>query len=174
MGFRFTKRIKIIPGVSINLGKKNVSVSVGPRGAKFTAGTAGTRTTLGIPGTGIYYSQKLNKKTQSSKNDMEHVQFGDPKLDYAVNYLKELPEKHKISVIQKYEKNKKQTWIAYFVWIFGLQYLYLMKPLSLFFYWITGWGFGIWALIDLIRIPGLIKEYNRKKLIKVVEESEFL
>ena len=37
MGFRFSKRIKILPGVSINLSKSGVSASVGPRGAKSTS-----------------------------------------------------------------------------------------------------------------------------------------
>lgn len=60
MGFRFIKRIKILPGVYINLGKKNMSVSIGPRGAKFTAGTAGKKVTVGIPKTGLYYTNKLD------------------------------------------------------------------------------------------------------------------
>ena len=33
MGFRFQKRIKIMPGVRLNLSKSGASWSVGPRGA---------------------------------------------------------------------------------------------------------------------------------------------
>jgi len=33
MGFNFRKRLKIAPGVYVNLGKKGASLSVGPRGA---------------------------------------------------------------------------------------------------------------------------------------------
>lgn len=181
MGLRFTKRIKIMPGLSLNLGKKNISMSVGTRGAKFTTGTAGTRATVGIPGTGMFYSEKLNKKTQPSQqsnapryNSPGHVRFSDPELNYAVDCLRELPDEYQMSVIQEYEQRKKQTLIAYITWPLGLHYLYLMKPIALIIYWITGWGFGIWALIDLIRMPGLVKECNRKKLIKIVKESAFL
>ncbi len=56
MGFRFSKRIKIIPGVSLNLSKSGVSVSAGVRGAKVTVGKNGVRQTIGIPGTGISHT----------------------------------------------------------------------------------------------------------------------
>jgi len=59
MGFRFSKRIKILPGVSINLSKSGVSASVGPRGAKINIGKRGVRANVGIPGTGMSYSTKL-------------------------------------------------------------------------------------------------------------------
>jgi len=60
MGFRFSKRIKILPGVSINLSKSGVSASVGPRGAKINIGKRGVRANVGLPGTGMSYSTKLS------------------------------------------------------------------------------------------------------------------
>ena len=65
MGFRFYKRIRILPGLSINLGKKGASVSVGPRGAKMTFGPNGTRTSIGIPGTGIRYEKRYGKSSSN-------------------------------------------------------------------------------------------------------------
>lgn len=47
MGFRFSRRIKVLPGVSINLSKSGASVSVGPRGAKVTVGPRGVTQTVG-------------------------------------------------------------------------------------------------------------------------------
>ena len=61
MTIRFFKRVKIFPGLTVNLSKNNVSVSAGPRGARFTTGTAGNRVTAGLTGTGLYYTQKLKK-----------------------------------------------------------------------------------------------------------------
>jgi tetratricopeptide (TPR) repeat protein len=55
MAFRFFRRIRIAPGISVNLSKSGASVSVGPRGAKMTVGPRGTRRTVGIPGTGMYW-----------------------------------------------------------------------------------------------------------------------
>lgn len=57
MGWRFSKRIKVLPGVSINLSKSGVSTSLGPRGAKVTIGHGKIRQTVGIPGTGISYTE---------------------------------------------------------------------------------------------------------------------
>lgn len=59
MSFRFWKRIKIAPGVTLNLSKSGGSLSFGPRGAKFTVGLRGKRATMGIPGTGLFYTTPL-------------------------------------------------------------------------------------------------------------------
>ena len=58
MGFRFQKRISILPGVRINLSKSGASASVGPRGADVNIGPHGVTTNAGIPGTGLSYRQK--------------------------------------------------------------------------------------------------------------------
>jgi len=54
MAFRFWRRIKIAPEVTLNLSKSGGSLSFGPRGAKFTIGPKGKRATVGLPGTGLY------------------------------------------------------------------------------------------------------------------------
>ena len=64
MSFRFWRRVRIAPGVTLNLSKRGASVSVGPRGAKLTAGTSGARATAGIPGSGLFYTKKLGGSTR--------------------------------------------------------------------------------------------------------------
>lgn len=56
MAFRFFRRIRIAPGLTLNLSKSGISVSIGPRGAKQTVSTRGNRTTIGVPGTGLSYT----------------------------------------------------------------------------------------------------------------------
>lgn len=56
MGFRFQRRIKIIPGVTLNLSKGGISTSIGVRGAHVTLGRGKQRVTVGIPGTGVSYT----------------------------------------------------------------------------------------------------------------------
>ncbi|MFW6161786.1 MAG: DUF4236 domain-containing protein [Planctomycetota bacterium] len=56
MGFRFWRRMKIAPGVTLNLSKSGGSLSFGPRGAKVTLGPRGSRGTVGVPGTGLFYT----------------------------------------------------------------------------------------------------------------------
>ena len=61
MGFRFQKRISILPGVRINLSKSGVSTSLGPRGADVNIGKDGVTANAGIPGTGLSYRQKVGR-----------------------------------------------------------------------------------------------------------------
>jgi len=69
MPFRFFQRIRIAPGLTLNLSKGGVSVSAGPRGARLTAGTSGTRATVGLPGSGLHYTvlNPHKKLTQASR-----------------------------------------------------------------------------------------------------------
>jgi tetratricopeptide (TPR) repeat protein len=57
MGFRFWRRVRIAPGISLNLSKSGASLSLGGRGAHVTVGRRGTTTTVGVPGTGLYYTE---------------------------------------------------------------------------------------------------------------------
>jgi hypothetical protein len=59
MGFRFQKRLSILPGIRVNLSKGGVSTSLGPRGADLNIGRGGVTTNAGIPGTGLSYRSKL-------------------------------------------------------------------------------------------------------------------
>ncbi|HLH76654.1 MAG TPA: DUF4236 domain-containing protein [Candidatus Binataceae bacterium] len=56
MGWRFYRRVKILPGVTLNFSKRGTSLSVGGRGAHVTLGRGRERETIGIPGSGISYT----------------------------------------------------------------------------------------------------------------------
>jgi hypothetical protein len=56
MPVRFQRRIRIAPGLSINLNKNSISTTFGTRGAQVTIGPKGRRRTFGIPGTGLSYT----------------------------------------------------------------------------------------------------------------------
>ncbi len=66
MGLRFWKRIKILPGVTLNISKSGVSISFGTRGLRYTIGKNRTQTTVGLPGTGIYYTKRKTRKRKSN------------------------------------------------------------------------------------------------------------
>ncbi len=57
MAVRFWRRVKIAPGLTLNLSKSGGSLSFGQRGAKYTVGPRGRRSTVGVPGTGLFYTQ---------------------------------------------------------------------------------------------------------------------
>jgi hypothetical protein len=58
-GLRFQKRLRILPGLRINLSKSGASATLGPRGAGVNIGKDGITTNAGIPGTGLSYRQRL-------------------------------------------------------------------------------------------------------------------
>lgn len=66
MGFRFQKRLKIMPGVTLNLSKSGVSTSVGTKGARATFGHGKTRTTLGIPGSGLSHTEVRTNRRRNT------------------------------------------------------------------------------------------------------------
>ncbi|WP_151702226.1 DUF4236 domain-containing protein [Nitrincola alkalilacustris] len=61
MSFRFQRRIRIAPGLNLNLSKSGVGLSAGVKGATVSAGKRGLYGNLGLPGTGLSYRSKLNK-----------------------------------------------------------------------------------------------------------------
>ena len=65
MAFRFSRRIKIAPGIRINVSKSGVSTTLGGRGANVNVGKRGVRGTVTIPGTGISYSEKISGRTKN-------------------------------------------------------------------------------------------------------------
>jgi hypothetical protein len=66
MGWSFRRRIKIIPGVYLNVSKRGVSTTVGVRGASLTFRDDGTYANVGVPGTGIYNRQKISGRRTNS------------------------------------------------------------------------------------------------------------
>jgi Protein of unknown function (DUF4236) len=55
MGLRFRKRKKLLPGLTLNIGKRGASLSAGPRGAKVNVGRRGAQATVSLLGTGLSY-----------------------------------------------------------------------------------------------------------------------
>lgn len=62
MGFRFRQRIKVLPGVYINLGKKGInSTSVKAGWLTANLNKDGVKHTIGAHGTGLSYETKRSK-----------------------------------------------------------------------------------------------------------------
>ncbi len=55
MGIRYQQRIRILPGLYLNISKGGISFSFGPRGVKTTVGKRGVRTSFGLAGSGLRY-----------------------------------------------------------------------------------------------------------------------
>lgn len=72
MAWSYRKRIKIIPGVNLNLSKKGISTTIGVRGASINLGNNGVYANLGIPDTGIYSRRKISRKNPVSSNSLSN------------------------------------------------------------------------------------------------------
>lgn len=60
MAWRFNRRVRIAPGISLNIGKTGISTTIGRRGASITIGKRGTYLNTGIPGSGLSYRTRLD------------------------------------------------------------------------------------------------------------------
>lgn len=78
MGFKFRKKIKIAPGLSINVSKSGVSASIGGKGATTNIGRKGVKSTIGIPGSGLSWSFGPSK---SNKPKVVNKIIEDPASD---------------------------------------------------------------------------------------------
>lgn len=92
MGFRFSKRVKLAPGVHLNFSKSGASLSLGPPGAKITTGSRGTRATLGIPGTGMSYTMSEPKpsKRRPSAAPAHHMAEIPPEQKLTLGFFQRL------------------------------------------------------------------------------------
>lgn len=91
MGLYFRKRIKILPGVHMNVSKSGTSWSIGPRGAKVNFGKRGTYVTTGIPGTGIYSRTKVcNNNMSNHRTQLNNADSGYEIKNYPIIYFNAL------------------------------------------------------------------------------------
>jgi hypothetical protein len=66
MGWRFQRRKRMLPGVTLNVGKRGGSLSFGRRGAKLNVGRRGATGTVSLLGTGLSYVKRLKARRRSS------------------------------------------------------------------------------------------------------------
>jgi hypothetical protein len=62
MAWRFQRRKKLFPGVTLNVGKRGASFSVGRRGGRVNVGRRGLGATLTLPGTGLSYVWRRRRR----------------------------------------------------------------------------------------------------------------
>ena len=83
MGLRLFRRVRIAPGLTLNLSKSGGSLSIGMRGARYTVGPRGRRSTVGLPGTGLYYTEVSSSSRGVLLTLVEACQFaGDMQEAY--------------------------------------------------------------------------------------------
>lgn len=67
MGFRFRKRIKILPGFWFNLSKSGISTSIGGKGLTVNLKGGKVKTTASLHGTGLSYSETTGGRHEAQE-----------------------------------------------------------------------------------------------------------
>jgi len=81
MGFRFQKRIKILPGLRLNVSKTGISWTVGTRGASVTSRDGNLTGNVGLPGTGVSYRKRIDfpdAEVESQDQPVKPASSGKP------------------------------------------------------------------------------------------------
>ena len=78
--------------------------------------------------------------------------------------LGELSREKQEKFLELYRKRSKRIVIEYLRWIiFPYQhYAYLEQNLQMAIYLLSVGGLGVWAIIDLFRMPKMVRKYNRE------------
>ena len=78
------------------------------------------------------------------------------------NELGNLPAQRQEEFIEEFKRKSKSIAVTYLLWLLlGWHYIYLRKWAVQFLYWLTLGGVFIWTFIDLFRIPGMVRDYNK-------------
>ncbi len=87
MGFRYQKRIKIVPGVKVNMSKNGISsITLGRRGAVVNINKNGSKVTTGVPGTGMSYStNRSNKMSSNGKQTVNQLASNPIRIEQILN-----------------------------------------------------------------------------------------
>ena len=88
-----------------------------------------------------------------------------------IRKLSSMDELTQEAFLTEFKKKKKSTLMAFvLLWIFpSWHYFYLGKVWVNLLFWITFGGF-----IDIFRISGMVREYNKTVAIGVLKEIQFL
>lgn len=146
MGWRYRKRIKILPGIHINISKSGISTNVGVKGASVTFGPKGTYVNTGLPGTGLYQRDRISGSNNSDNYINREWNVGAENVS-AEDFIKQndfyIVKKNGLLKIPVF---KSQYYIAFII--------ALLMP----FIGVTLYGYGEWwmffscLLVDVVQL----------------------
>jgi hypothetical protein len=91
------------------------------------------------------------------------------------NELSRFPPAKQEEFLYEFQRKKKSIGIAYLLWfIAGTHYIYLGEWGLWVLNVITVRGMFVWAVIDLFRIPSMVREYNREVGINIMRNMKII
>lgn len=120
-----------------------------------------------------------NRNISNPKNVFEYVIPSRISINLPAivkSELLEMPESKQYHFLEEYERKSKSTGTAYILWLLlGWHYAYFKKWGIQILLWITfaAYGLGlIWWLIDLFRVAGIARDYNKDVAIEVLKNMK--
>jgi hypothetical protein len=79
------------------------------------------------------------------------------------NELAKMSAQKQAEFVEEYKRKAKSVGVGYLflIIILSMHYGYIGKWGLQVVFWLTGGGFLVWWFIDLFRLPGLVKNYNK-------------
>jgi len=98
-----------------------------------------------------------------------HASIADNLPAMVRNELANLSAQRQEEFVEEYRRKAKSAGTAYLLWLLlGWHYIYLRKWGLQILFWLTIGGIGIWWIIDLFRIPSMIRDYNKDVAVDVL------
>lgn len=116
-------------------------------------------------------AEKAGQQGSQVLNNLHISSFLAAELPVLVrNELATLSAQWQQEFAEEYTRNKKSLGLAYvfLIVVFWAHYGYLKKWGLQVIFWLTAGGAGIWWLIDIFRLPGMVKRYNTDLAIHVM------
>ncbi|MEI8294987.1 MAG: NINE protein [Alphaproteobacteria bacterium] len=85
-----------------------------------------------------------------------------------------MDELNQAAYIGEFKKKKKSTLVGYLLLGGGVHYMYLGKFWLFLLFIFTGGGCLVWFLIDLFRIPSMVRTYNKTIALDVLRDIQIL
>ena len=116
--------------------------------------------------------------TESNRDSISYLPPGisDDLPSMVRTELSKLPAERQSQFLEEYERRAKTMWLAYVLWILTLQYAYVGKWGVNLIFWASFFlliGF-VWWVIDIFRVYGMVKNYNRDIAISVMRDLRIL
>src|ERR1700675_4031349 len=110
----------------------------------------------------IWYGDRRRRRQSLTKGTLiPRSIFNDlPSLVRA--QVAKLPEDLQAAFLEEYRRKAKSSGVATLLWLcLGWHYAYLGKWGTQFLFWITLGGIFVWWCVDLFRVRGMVRDYNK-------------
>lgn len=89
--------------------------------------------------------------------------------------VRELPPADQEAFVEEFRRRSKSLAVAYILWfLLGWHYAYLRKWGTQVLFWLVAGGLGVWWIIDLFRLPRMVRSINRDIAVDVMRDLKII